>query len=380
MIYFDNAATTMLKPPEVAQAVAAAINSFGGVGRATHDAALGADMTVYRARRQVAKLFGAPDPKRVVFTHNVTEALNIIITGLVGSGDHAVTTAASHNSVLRPLFRATDKLGAQASVLAVDTQARIDYEEFDSLFRSNTRLAIVTHASNLTGDVYDIARMASITHAHGALFAVDAAQSAGVIDIDMVRDSLDIVAFTGHKSLYGPQGTGGLVLAPHVDLPSYNEGGTGTHSYERRQPEFYPEHLEAGTLNAHGIAGLLEGLNYIEKTDVTAIHGKLRGLVARLEAGAGTIHSIRIYGGHGGIDRCGVVALNVGNVPSAEVADILSNEYGICTRAGAHCAPLMHEALGTSDQGAVRMSFGSFNTETEVDAALEALAEIAGRV
>lgn len=379
MIYFDNAATTMPKPPEVAAAVAEAINSFGGVGRGVHEASIDAGMAVYDARRAVAGLFGAPSPKRVAFAPNVTEALNAAIAGLLGPGDHAVTTAASHNSVLRPLNRAVDERGAAVSILPVATDASIDYEAFDALFRPETRVAVVTHASNLTGDVYDVARMARIAHGHGALLVVDAAQTAGVVDIDMVRDGIDVLAFTGHKSLYGPQGTGGMCLAEHVDLPAYNEGGSGTHSYDRRQPAFYPEHLEAGTLNAHGIAGLAAGIAYIRRVGRPEIERHLRSLVDRFERGVSTIEGVRILGGRGGVARCGVVALNLGDAPSSEVADRLGGDYGICVRAGAHCAPLMHEALGTASQGAVRFSFGSFNTFEEVDTGIAALEQIADR-
>lgn len=376
-IYFDNAATTMRKPPEVARAVAHAIDTFGGVGRGAHDAALTADMTVFRARVAIARLVGAPSAKRVCFTSNVTEALNAVVEGLVGPSDHAVTTAASHNSVLRPLYRKQDKEGAGLSIVSIAADASLDYDEFNAAFEDNTTLAVVTHASNLTGDVYDINRMARIAHAHGALIAVDAAQTAGAVPIDMGSEGIDILCFTGHKSLYGPQGTGGMCLAEHVDLPSFKVGGSGTHSYDRCHPAFYPEHLEAGTLNAHGIAGLAQGVAYVEREGVEAIARHTSALVERFEAGARAVDGVVLYGGHGGIGRCGIASLNVGDVDSAHVADVLARDYGICTRAGAHCAPLMHEALGTSGQGQVRFSFSAFNTEAEVDTALQALTEIA---
>lgn len=378
MIYFDNAATTMLKPPQVAEAVARAINTFGGVGRGAHDAALGADMAVFRCRQQIKTLFNAPDAKRVVFSANITSSLNAAISGLLGHGDHAITTAASHNSVLRPLFRKADVEGAEVSVLPVAPDASIDYDEFDSLFKPNTKLVVVTHASNLTGDVYDIAAMARIAHEHGALICIDAAQTAGVTPIDMQRDELDIVCFTGHKSLYGPQGTGGMALAANIDLPCYNVGGSGTHSYDRVHPDFYPEHMEAGTLNGHGIAGLSAGIAYIQNTGIETIGAHVDALTERFEQGVGAIDGITTYGGHGGIGRTGIVALNIRDAGSAEVSDLLSRDYEICTRPGAHCAPLMHEALGTSGQGAVRFSFSSFNTQAEIDTALEALHELAG--
>ena len=378
MIYFDNAATTMMKPPEVARAVARAIDSFGGVGRGVHDASLSAGLAVYRCRQQVAQLFNAPDAKRVAFGLNVTEALNAVIGGLLHAGEHAITTAASHNSVLRPLYRKVDEEGAELDILPVAPDASIDYDAFAALFRPNTKLVAVTHASNLTGDVYDVARMARIAHEHGALICIDAAQTAGVVPIDMQRDGIDIVAFTGHKSLYGPQGTGGVVLGEDIDLPWFKVGGSGTHSYDREHPSFYPERLEAGTLNAHGIAGLSAGIAHIEELGVSEIARQTAVLADRFEAGVRDIPDVRIIGGHGGIGRTGIVAINVGDIDSAQVADALGYDYGICVRAGAHCAPLMHEAMGTAQQGAVRFSFSHFNTAEEVDAGIAAIREIAG--
>ena len=378
MIYFDNAATTMMKPPEGARAVARAIDSFGGVGRGVHDASLSAGLAVYRCRQQVAQLFNAPDAKRVAFGLNVTEALNAVIGGLLHAGEHAITTAASHNSVLRPLYRKVDEEGAELDILPVAPDASIDYDAFAALFRPNTKLVAVTHASNLTGDVYDVARMARIAHEHGALICIDAAQTAGVVPIDMQRDGIDIVAFTGHKSLYGPQGTGGVVLGEDIDLPWFKVGGSGTHSYDREHPSFYPERLEAGTLNAHGIAGLSAGIAHIEELGVSEIARQTAVLADRFEAGVRDIPDVRIIGGHGGIGRTGIVAINVGDIDSAQVADALGYDYGICVRAGAHCAPLMHEAMGTAQQGAVRFSFSHFNTAEEVDAGIAAIREIAG--
>lgn len=377
MIYFDNAATTMMKPPEVASAVAAAIASFGGVGRGVHEAALSADMTVHKARTQISDLFGGPGPKHVAFGLNVTEALNIAIVGLLREGDHAITTAASHNSVLRPLYRKQDQEGVELSILSVSPDGGIDYDAFDALFQPNTKLAAVTHASNLTGDVYDIERMARIAHAHGALLLVDAAQTAGVVPIDMAAQGIDIVAFTGHKSLYGPQGTGGICIADGIDIPAFKVGGSGTHSYDRTHPDFMPEHLEAGTLNGHGIAGLSAGLSYIQKKGIDTIAAQTAVLTDRFEQGVCGIPGVKTYGGHAGIARCGIVALNIGDVDSAAVSDMLNVGFDICTRAGAHCAPLMHQALGTEGQGAVRFSFSHFNTIEEIDRGIEAVAAIA---
>ena len=379
MIYFDNAATTMQKPPQVAEAVVRAIQSFGGVGRGVHEASLDAGMTVFAARQKLSDLFDGPGPRRVAFTCNATEALNIAICGLLAQGDHAVTTAASHNSVLRPLFRAEDRGIAQVTVVPIAPDGSLDYGAFDAAFRPDTRLAVVTHASNLTGDVYDIGRMAEIAHAHGALLVVDAAQTAGAVPIDMADQGIDVLCFTGHKSLFGPQGTGGLCLAEGVEVDAFKVGGSGTHSYDRQHPSFMPEHLEAGTLNAHGIAGLLAGLEYIEGAGVDVIHAETLALADRFEQGVRAVPGIRLYGG-GGIDRTGIVCLNIGDADSALVADMLNTAYGICTRAGAHCAPLMHGALGTETQGAVRFSFSHFNTEAEIDAGIAAVAALAGEL
>lgn len=376
MIYFDNAATTMHKPAGVAEAVARAIDSFGGVGRGVHEASLDAGMTVFLARQKASDLLGGPGAKRVAFALNATEALNVAICGLLEPGCHVVTTAASHNSVLRPLFRAEDAGTARLSVVPIGPDGSLDYDAFEAAFSSDTRMAVVTHASNLTGDVYDIARMADIAHAHGALLVVDAAQTAGLVSINMAVQGIDVVCFTGHKSLYGPQGTGGLCVAEGVDIAPFKVGGSGTHSYDREHPSFMPERLEAGTQNGHGIAGLLAGLTYIEERGTEAILSETLGLAQRFEEGVRSISSVRVYGGGTG-ERTGIVALNIGDADSALVADMLNSAYSICTRAGAHCAPLMHEAIGTQNQGAVRFSFSHFNTSDEVDEGVRAITEIA---
>ena len=362
MIYFDNAATTARKPPAVAETVARAINEFGGVGRGVHEASLDAGYAVFQARQRLARLLGAGDPSRVAFMSNATEALNTAVRGLVRPGDRLVTTAASHNSVLRPLYRAVDEDGCTLEVVAHGADGALDYDALDAALRPGTRLAVVTHASNLTGDVYDIGRIARLARERGVLLLVDAAQTAGVVPMDMEADGLDLVAFTGHKSLYGPQGTGGLAVAEGVDVEPLKVGGSGVHSYDRRHPARMPERLEAGTLNAHGIAGLGAGLAYLEERGVEAIGDEVRGLAERFERGVRAIEGVRVLGGGGDAGRCGIVALNLGDVDSAAVGDALNAEFGICTRAGAHCAPLMHEALGTERQGAVRFSFSSFNT------------------
>lgn len=376
MIYFDNAATTMHKPPQVAEAVANALTCFGGVGRGVHGASLSAGMAVYEARDVLATLLGAANASRVSFTSNVTESLNVALYGLLQPGDHVITTAASHNSVLRPLYQLR-KRGVQLSIAPIGPDGGLDYDAVEALFQPNTRVLAVTHASNLTGDLYDVQRLAAMAHAHGALVVVDAAQTAGVVPLNAVEQGLDVLCFTGHKGLYGPQGTGGLVVAEGVEIAPLKVGGSGTHSYDEEHPAFMPERLEAGTINSHGIVGLAAGAQFILNTGVDAIRAHERALAQRFEQGIAGIEGVRVLGGGTELGRTGIVAVNLANVDSGQVADALNVDFGIATRAGAHCAPLMHKALGTERQGAVRFSFGWFNTQAEVDQAVSALNQIA---
>lgn len=376
MIYLDNAATTMRKPDQVVQAVTDSLTSFGGVGRGVHKASLEAGMAVYDARYAIAHLLNAPSASRVSFTPNVTVALNIAINGLLKDGCTALTTAASHNSVLRPLFRARDERGCEVRIVPIESSGALDMDAYESALEG-VDVVVVTHASNLTGDVYDIARMSTLAHDAGAVFVLDAAQSAGTMPVDMAALGADVLCFTGHKGLFGPQGTGGLCLAEGLEIEPLFEGGSGTHSFDERHPRFMPEALEAGTINAHGLAGLAAGVAWIEERTPETIHSYTSGLVERFLHAIADIPDCRVYGG-GGIDRCAIVALNLGNRDSALVADALAQEADICTRAGAHCAPLMHKALGTEEQGAVRFSFSAFTTQEEIDKAAAALHAIAG--
>lgn len=377
MIYLDNAATTLTKPPEVAEAIVRALATFGGVGRGVHPASLAAGMAVYDARVRTAELLGAPSASRVSFTANATMALNVAIDGLLGSGEAAVTTAASHNSVLRPLFRARDERGCTVGVADILPDGSLDFASYERALEAGPRLAVSTHASNLTGDVYDVARMARMAHDAGALFVLDAAQTAGAMPVDMAALGVDVLCFTGHKSLFGPQGTGGLCVAEGVEIPPLLEGGSGTRSFDERHPPFMPERLEAGTVNAHGLAGLAAGEAFLQEVGTDRVHAHVSLLADALESGVRKIPGVRVLGGHGGIDRCGIVALNVDGVDSAAVADRLAREFDVCVRAGAHCAPLMHRALGTDAQGAVRFSLSWFNTLEEVRQAVAALAAVA---
>lgn len=374
MIYLDNAATTMHKPQTVIDAVTQAMCSLGNAGRGATSGALDAARTIHACRAKLARLLGCPRADHVCFTPNSTAALNTAINGVVRPGDHVVTTVLEHNSVLRPLNRLAAEQGVTVEHAGCDTNGVLDYDELERLVTPGTRAVVVTHASNVTGNAVDIARVAALAHAAGALVIVDASQSAGTAHIDMRAMGLDVVCLTGHKGLMGPQGTGGLAVAEDVDVVPWAMGGTGVHSFDTLQPMEWPTRLEAGTLNGHGVAGLSAGLDFIEaQGGVEAIATHERALADRFLAGVREIPEIKLYGAFDQSARSAIVSLNVGNIDSAEISDALMQGWGIATRPGAHCAPLMHCALGTERQGVVRFSFGYFNTAEEVDMAIDAL-------
>ncbi len=377
MIYLDNAATTMHKPQTVIDAVTQAMCSLGNAGRGATSGALDAARTIHACRAKLARLLGCPRADHVCFTPNSTAALNAAINGVVRPGDRVVTTVLEHNSVLRPLNRLVAQQGVTVEHAGCDANGVLDYDELERLVTPGTRAVVVTHASNVTGNAVDVARVAAMAHAVGALAIVDASQSAGTAKIDMRGMGLDIVCFTGHKGLMGPQGTGGLAVAEGVDVAPWAMGGTGVHSFDALQPMEWPTRLEAGTLNGHGIAGLSAGLDFIEaQGGVEAIAAHERALADRFLAGVREIPGITLYGAFDQPARSAIVSLNVGDVDSAEISDALMQGWGIATRPGAHCAPLMHRALGTERQGVVRFSFGYFNTAEEVDTAIEALRDL----
>ena len=379
MIYLDNAATTMRKPDEVVRAVTEALTSLGNASRGAHSGALNANRLLYRTRRTLAGFFGCPRAEQVIFTCNSTEALNIAISGTLHPGDHVITTALEHNSVLRPLYRLREAQNITLSFVNADPMGRVDYREFERLIRPNTRAIVCTHGSNLTGNLLDIDRIGVIANAHGLLFIVDASQTAGAIPIDMAASHISLLCFTGHKSMLGPQGTGGLCVNGDIEIEPFKVGGTGVQSYLTEQPREYPTRLEAGTLNGHGIAGLAAAVAFIQRTGLKAIHAHEIALARQFYESVIQIPGVQVYGDFSTWDRCPIVSLNIGDLDSALVSDALAMDYGIATRPGAHCAPLMHRALGTEAQGAVRFSFGYFNTPGDADAAARAIEEIALR-
>lgn len=376
MIYLDNAATTLHKPQQVIDAVVHAMQSMGNCARGTHEEALDAARTVYDARVRLASLFGCPRVDHVAFTANSTEALNIAINGLIDPGDHVISTDLEHNSVLRPLYRLEAEHGAELSFVPADKLGNVDYADFERLMKPNTRAVVCTNASNLTGTVLDIERIAKTAHSHGALVIVDASQTAGCWPIDMKKMGIDVLCFTGHKGLMGPQGTGGICVKEGIEIRPFKVGGSGVQSYSGTHPAEYPTRLEAGTLNGHGIAGLGAAAKFISETGVENIHAKERSLMLRFYEGVKNIEGVTVYGDFTK-DKTAIVALNIRDYESGEVSYELSQGYGIATRPGAHCAPRMHKALGTAEVGAVRFSFSFYNTEEEIDEAVRAVAELA---
>ena len=377
MIYLDNAATTLHKPPQVMEAVLHAMITMGNAARGAHGGALEASRTVFGTREKLARLFSCRRADHVVFTANSTEALNIAINGTIHGGDQVISTDCEHNSVLRPLYRLEEERGVELDFVPADRQGRVDYSDFERLMRPNTRAVVCTHCSNLTGNIMDLERISDIAHRHGALLLVDASQTAGTVPIHMEALGVDVLCFTGHKGLMGPQGTGGLCIRPGVEIAPWKVGGSGVHSYDRHHPMEYPTRLEAGTLNSHGIAGLSAALDVILERGVEDIQRAEHALMQRFYEGVRDIPGVTVYGDFSVPERCAIVALNIRDYDSSAVSDELTVTYGIATRPGAHCAPRMHKALGTTEQGAVRFSFSFYNTEQEVDAAIAAVRAIA---
>lgn len=376
MIYMDNAATTMRKPQEVIDAVVAAMSSMGNAGRGANEASLSASRVIYDTRDKLCRLFGGENPRQVVFTSNSTESLNIALNGLLQPGDHVITTMLEHNSVLRPLY-ALEKQGVKLTIIKSDMKGRFSLEDMEAAIVPETKLIVCTNGSNLTGNYVDVAKVGKIAHKHGLLFVVDASQTAGVFPIDVQKMNIDVLCFTGHKGLLAPQGTGGMYVREGIQIRPFKSGGSGVQTYSKTHPLEMPTALEAGTLNGHGIAGLGAAVGYIERIGIDTIRAREQELMWRFYEGVKDIPNVKIYGDFSTKERCAIVTLNIGDYDSSEVSDELLTEYGISTRPGGHCAPLMHEALGTIEQGAVRFSFSHYNTEEEVDIAIKAIQELA---
>ena len=377
MIYFDNAATSWPKP----DAVRAAHNEYfadagGNPGRSGHRMSIAAARLVEGAREYLAALFHVTDPSRIVFTHNATHALNLALSGLLHAGDHVITTSMEHNSVMRPL-RHFESTGVQLTVIPCSGEGLLDLDQVRRAIRANTKLLVTTHASNVTGTIFPVAQLAGIARAHGVLSLIDASQTAGVIPIHIEKLAVDMLAFTGHKGLLGPTGTGGLYIRDSVPLVPLIRGGTGSASASETQPDFLPDAYESGTPNVVGIAGLGAAVQFLADVGVDAVMAHERKLLARFISGALAIPEITVYGTGDAKLGCGLVSFNIAGATPSEVSLMLDESFGILSRPGLHCAPAAHRTLGTFPTGTVRFSFSWFNTREEVDQALSALTEIA---
>ena len=383
MIYLDNGATTLYKPDSVIDAVVNAMRTQGNASRGAHGATLSASRTVYDARVKIAKFFNFDTPSNVIFTCNSTEALNIAINGVIKSGDRVVSTDTEHNSVLRPLYHLQKVKNIDLQFVKADNKGLLNISDFEKLIDDKTKVVVVNHISNLTGNVNDIKKISEIVHSKKAILIVDGSQSAGTRNVDVKELGIDIYCFTGHKGLYGPQGTGGLLVKDGIEIDAWKRGGSGVKTYEEEQPHEYPTRLEAGTLNSHGIAGLSTAIDFLNETGIDNIEKKELELTKYFYNEVTKIDGIKVYGDFSwvGVDtplgHAAIVSLNVKDYDSGEVSDALSNDFGIATRPGAHCAPRLHIALGTKHQGAVRFSFSYFTTYEELDVAINALKEIA---
>lgn len=379
MIYLDNASTSFHKPDCVFTAVMEAMHQAGNSGRGSSGEAMEASRLIFDTRCRIAEMFEADGPECVAFTSNATEALNTALFGVLHPGDgpvHAIATEMDHNSVLRPLY-ALEKKGLELTVLPADRKGRISLTDMEAAIRPETKVIVCTHASNLTGNRNDIHAIGEIAKKHDILFIADAAQTAGVFPISMKKDQIDILCFSGHKGLMGPQGTGVICVRPGVKVEPLKVGGSGILTFQKEHPSDMPEALEAGTLNSHGIAGLRAALGWIQETGIDRIRQREQDLMMRFYEQVKIISGVTVYGDFSQKDRSPVVTLNIMGMGSSELSMILGEDYGISTRSGGHCVPLMHRALGTEKTGAVRFSFSCFNTEEEVDEAARAVKEIA---
>jgi cysteine desulfurase / selenocysteine lyase len=379
-IYLDNAATSFPKPSAVYEAVDKAQRQWGAAeARSATRAAMQVHAVIERCRQRAARLLGAESPQRIVFTFNATDSLNLCLHGLLRPGDHVVTSSVEHNSVLRPLRHLADR-GLEVTHVEADNEARIDPSDVKRTLRKNTRLVALLHASNVTGTIQPIDDVGTIARSAGAFFLVDAAQTAGHVPIDVANSPIDLLACAGHKGLLGPLGTGLLYVRPGVEehLDSVRQGGTGTNSEDDHQPNQLPTKYEAGNHNVPGLCGLEAGLAWLEEKTVAHVCRHERGLTARLIERLSGVPGVRVYGPGSVDDRVAVVSLTIEGVEPAELAAVLDDSFGIETRAGLHCAPGAHRCLGTfAGGGTARLSPGPFTTDADIDAAADALREIA---
>lgn len=378
VIYLDHAATSWPKPPAVTEAVIhAMLNDAANPGRGSHAMAVRASRILFETRKHLAKLFNIKNPNDIAFTSNTTMSLNMAIKGWLKPGDHVIATSVEHNSVRRPLYYLEQTMGIEVSYVESDERGFLNLDDVANAIRPNTTLAVVNHSSNLLGTIMPVAEIAELTKKHGIKLLVDAAQSAGIIPVDVRAMGIDMLAFPGHKGLLGPQGTGGLYINPELDLVPLLHGGTGSQSEAREQPQVRPDRYEAGTQNTPGLAGLKAGVQYVLNETVQKIHTKEWTLTQRLLEGLKSVNGVKLMGPDLGEQRTGIVAFNLTGVDPSELSFILDQHYRIAVRAGFHCTPLAHACAGTTETGAIRASVGVFTTNEEIDTLTMAIKEIA---
>jgi cysteine desulfurase family protein len=381
IIYLDNAATTFPKPREILQQMVDVYERFGvNPGRSGYDLCMVAGELVFETRKALTAFFGARTPERTVFATNATDALNLAIQGVLNSGDHVISTTIEHNSVIRPLNHLRRDRGVEVEFVPVELDGRVDPDEIVGRFKRNTRLVAVNHGSNVIGTIQPVEEIGKRCRERGILFLVDAAQTAGVVPIDVAAMCIDLLAFTGHKSLLAPTGTGGLVVRDGVEVRTTRFGGTGVHSAHPFHLEEYPYRLEAGTGNVLGVAGLHFALEYLAKRGIGEIHRQEMELFRRLQDGLAAIEGVALHGTKSFEHRLAVLSFTVAGRDPADVGALLDADYNIACRTGLQCAPLIHEQMGTAPSGTVRMSVGPMNVRPDVEAAIAAVAEIAAEV
>ncbi|MDO4545154.1 MAG: aminotransferase class V-fold PLP-dependent enzyme [Bacillota bacterium] len=377
MIYLDNGATSFPKPPEVIETVMDVMSNYcANPGRSGHFQAARTAQEIFKTRLALARLFQIEDPGQLIFTKNCTEALNLALKGILREGDHVITSSMEHNSVMRPLHRLRKK-GVETTVVRCDERGRISIKDIREAIRPNTRMIVMTAASNVTGTKMPLEEIGRIALRKGILFMVDGAQGAGHMDLDVKKNHIDILAVPGHKGLLGPQGTGFLYAKEDLSMTPLLEGGTGSHSKELSQPDEFPEGYEAGTVNAPGIIGLGAAARLVNKIGIEAIAEHERKLTENLQYGLKKIKNVRLYGPDDTHEKTPVVAMNIAGLDCEEVASLLNDRYGIAVRAGFHCSGAAHETIGTGNTGCVRLCPGFYTGENEIEETIRAIGEIA---
>ena len=379
-IYLDNAATSFPKPESVYKAVSDTLRKYGSSpGRGGHKMSIQTERLIFETREKIASFFNIPNSSNVIFTFNVTMGINLALKGFLKAGDHVLTSSMEHNAVMRPLKRLENPPlgGISKTVVKCSNEGFLNPKDIEKEIMPNTKLIVITHASNVTGTILPIREVGEIAREKGIAFFVDAAQSAGLLPIDVQRDNIDMLGCTGHKSLFGPQGTGFLYIKDGFDVKPLIEGGTGSNSESDEMPDFIPDKYQAGTLNTPGIAGLGAGIEFIQNEGLKKIRDKELHLTSEIMKGLKDIKGVKLYGSLNPLDRVAVVSFNIEGKDPADVGNILNEKYDIMSRVGLHCAPNAHRTIGTFPEGTVRVSVGYFNTEGDIDKLIKAVKDIA---